>query len=109
MRVALAAVARRLVIQRSQRRRGRRPMAVFIGPVEIAGYYSRLTAALRGIGVDAVFVDLSDHRFRYESQHPTSRWVRAALWAERGSRAAGGAWTARATRRAWVQHELVEP
>jgi hypothetical protein len=61
---------------------------VFIGPVEIAGYYSRLAAALRGIGVDAVAVDLSDHRFNYGQKHPTSVWVRAAVWAARGSRAA---------------------
>lgn len=66
------------------------PMRVFVGPVEIAGYYSQLAAALRGIGVDAVFVDLSDHRFRYESVTHSSVWVRAAIWAERRARAARG-------------------
>jgi len=65
-------------------------MRVFVGPVEIAGYYGGLAAALRGIGIDAVSVDLSDHRFGYARAHPTSVWIRAALWAERGSRAARG-------------------
>jgi glycosyltransferase involved in cell wall biosynthesis len=38
---------------------------VFVGPIEIAGYYSGLAEALRQAGLDAVSVDLSDHLFRY--------------------------------------------
>jgi glycosyltransferase involved in cell wall biosynthesis len=58
-------------------------MRVFVGPVEIAGYYGRLAEALRGIGVDAVAVDLGEHRFGYAREKPASIWVRAAVWAER--------------------------
>lgn len=65
-------------------------MRVFVGPVEIAGYYGQLAAALRQIGIDAVAVDLSDHRFRYGRVEAPSTWIAAALWAERGSRAARG-------------------
>lgn len=76
-------------------------MRVFVGPVEIAGYYGGLAAAMRGIGVDAVAVDLSEHRFGYARANPASIWIRAALWAERGSRAArGGHWVPKVAWRA---------
>ena len=65
-------------------------MRVFVGPVEIAGYYGQLAAALRQIGVDAVSVDLSDHPFRYGRAERTSMWIAAATWAERRSKAARG-------------------
>ena len=65
-------------------------MRVFVGPVDIAGYYGRLAAALRLIGVDAVSVDLGEHRFRYRAERPESIWIAAALWAERRSRASRG-------------------
>ena len=58
-------------------------MRVFIGPVEIAGYYSQLAEALRGIGVDAVAVDLSANRFGYDRTRRLNVWVRAARWAAR--------------------------
>lgn len=62
-------------------------MRVFVGPFEIAGYYGRLAAALRQIGVDAVAVDLGEHRFRYGREKTTSVWIAAAVWAERRFRA----------------------
>ena len=60
-----------------------RPLRVFVGPVEISGYYGELAAALRGIGVDAVAVDLGEHRFSYGRDQPASIWIRAAVWTER--------------------------
>lgn len=45
-------------------RKGRAPR-VFLGPVEIAGYYTALGLGLRGIGIAATAVDLTDHPFRY--------------------------------------------
>lgn len=56
----------------------RRPPRVFLGPIEIAGYYTRLAANLRAIGVDAVAVDLSGHPFAYERGTGRSVWVRLA-------------------------------
>ena len=61
-------------------------MRVFIGPVEIAGYYSQLAEALRGIGVDAVAIDLSANRFGYDRTRRLNAWVRAARWAADGFR-----------------------
>jgi glycosyltransferase involved in cell wall biosynthesis len=46
---------------------------VFVGPVEIAGYYSGLAEALRGTGLDVVLVDLARHPFRY-APPSRSRW-----------------------------------
>jgi hypothetical protein len=45
--------------------RARRPRRVFLGPVEVAGYYRNLKAGLAELGVDATVVDLTDHPFRY--------------------------------------------
>lgn len=68
---------------------GRLPR-VFIGPVEIAGHYSGLAAALRGIGVDAIAVDLSGHPFHYAHQSSGGRWPQLASWAaERFRRSRG--------------------
>lgn len=44
----------------------RRPR-VFLGPIEVAGYYRALEAGLLALGVPALAVDLSDHPFRYGS------------------------------------------
>ena len=63
---------------------------MFVGPVEIAGYYGRLGAALRQIGVDAVSVDLGEHRFRYGQAQPEGFWITAAVRAERGWTASRG-------------------
>ena len=52
---------------------------VFVGPIEIAGYYSGLAAALREAGVDAVSVDLSRHPFRYADGGRVALPVRAVL------------------------------
>ena len=49
---------------------GRRPR-IFLGPIEIAGYYAGLEAGLRELGVDVVGVDLAANPFRYGA--PESR------------------------------------
>ena len=62
---------------------------VFVGPVEIAGYYSGLAAALRDLGVDAVAVDLSRHPFRYGEAEDHALPVRVACaMRDRGQREA---------------------
>ena len=40
-------------------------MRVFIGLVEVAGYFGRLKRGFEDLGVDVTFVDLSGHPFRY--------------------------------------------
>jgi len=56
----------------------RRPPRIFVGPIEIAGYYTRLAASLRDLGVDAIAVDLSGHPFSYERGPKESVWIRLA-------------------------------
>jgi hypothetical protein len=52
---------------------------VFVGPVEIAGYYSGLAGALRDLGLDALSFDLSRHRYRYGDDPEAPLPVRAAF------------------------------
>ena len=68
----------------------RRPPRVFIGPVEIAGHYSRLASALRELGVDAVAVDLSGHPFAYDEREHKAPVVRLAVAIASRSRRPGG-------------------
>jgi hypothetical protein len=56
---------------------------VFIGPVEIAGYYTRLASALRSAGVDAVAIDLTGNAYRYDPAPPRQAVVRLATWTTR--------------------------
>ena len=63
---------------------------IFIGPVEIAGQYSGLALALRGIGVDAVAVDLSGHPFLYEEPAHEAAVIRLAVAVASRSRRPGG-------------------
>jgi hypothetical protein len=46
----------------------RRRPRIFLGPVEIAGYYAGLEAALRDLGFDALAVDLQRHPFAYRAE-----------------------------------------
>ena len=64
---------------------------VFLGLVEIAGYYKALELGLRGIGIEATAVDLTEHRFRYglASTRPPLV-VRLAIRARRRLAAPGG-------------------
>lgn len=60
-----------------------RPKRIFLGTVEIAGFYTYLAAALRGVGADCTFVELQPHPFHYpgEQRAPLPacvRWVRRA-------------------------------
>ena len=46
---------------------------VFIGPVEIAGYYANLTRGFREIGVLCDFITFSPHPFGYEGESSTPK------------------------------------
>ncbi len=43
----------------------RTDLRVFVGPHEIAGYYSNLTSGLMSLGVDVDFITYQSHRFGY--------------------------------------------
>lgn len=59
---------------------------VLVGPLEISGYYGRLTRGLQAAGVKADFVTFSQHPFGYEGPelksallnaiHASHRWIR---------------------------------
>jgi hypothetical protein len=49
-----------------------RPLRVFIGFVEVAGYFSRLKSGLEQLGCEVTFVDLSGHPFQYSSHAKAS-------------------------------------
>jgi hypothetical protein len=55
----------RTLFNRDDPGRGKRGMRVFLGPVEIAGYYSGIERGLRSVGIDAVAIDLNGHPFKY--------------------------------------------
>lgn len=40
-------------------------MKIFIGLVEIAGYYANLKKGFEQLGIECTFVDLNNHKFRY--------------------------------------------
>jgi hypothetical protein len=61
---------------------------VFMGLIEVAGYYTRLASGLRSAGVEATFVDLSFHQFAYSSANPW--WLVRAM---RAARAHANGWT----------------
>ncbi|MEZ0240911.1 MAG: glycosyltransferase [Chloroflexota bacterium] len=67
-----------------------RPGRVFLGPLEIAGHYANLEAALRKHGVDALAVDLFSHPFGYRQRAADPVPVRLARWARTGRREATG-------------------
>jgi glycosyltransferase involved in cell wall biosynthesis len=46
----------------------RRRPRIFLGPVEIAGYYAGLEAGLRDLGFEALAVDLQGHPFAYRAE-----------------------------------------
>lgn len=46
----------------------KRQPRIFLGPIEIAGYYTALETGLRDLGLDAWAIDLEPHPFRYRSQ-----------------------------------------
>lgn len=48
-------------------RSGRGPR-IFLGPVEIAGYYTGLDAGLRDLGLDSWSIDLEPHPFQYRTE-----------------------------------------
>ncbi|MBX3423874.1 MAG: glycosyltransferase [Pirellulaceae bacterium] len=49
---------------------------VFIGPVEVAGYYHHLYAGLQSLGVNCDLVEYRPHRFRYGTKIKTPMFVR---------------------------------
>ncbi len=72
-------------------RPARRPVrGVFLGPVEIAGYFARLRIGFESLGVRTVYVDLSDHPFAYAESPPPPLEVRMATRASRRLEHGGG-------------------
>ena len=67
----------------------RMPGRVFVGPVEIAGHYGRLASGLKGLGVEAVAVDLSGHPFRYDEARHDVMVIRLAVAVANRSRRPG--------------------
>jgi hypothetical protein len=55
-------------------------MRVFIGMMEIAGYYSNLKKGLRELGIDTVFVDLEAHPFQYMGHDVPNPLVRLTTY-----------------------------
>lgn len=63
----------------------RRVHGVFLGPIEIAGYFARLRIGLEAVGVRSMYVDLAEHPFLYVESPPANRITRLArLSARRG-------------------------
>ena len=60
----------------------RRPR-VFIGPVEIAGYYGNLTRGLRDLGYDCDFFTYSSHAFGYGGESRPPVLLKIAKWFNR--------------------------
>lgn len=62
---------------------------IFLGTVEIAGYYQNLASGLRELGVNALFVPLSQHAFGYgtdANREPAFiRWTRGAVCRRAGA------------------------
>jgi hypothetical protein len=56
---------------------------ICLAPTEISGYYGRLTAALRDLGVDAVHVNLTAHPFAYPEAATPPFIVRLTSWCRR--------------------------
>ncbi len=67
-------------------------MRVFVGPTEVAGYYSALVPGLRAVGIEVVFADFSRDRRGYANrgaQHPLARAALALLARQEAATSAG--------------------
>lgn len=63
-------------------------MRVFLGVLEIAGYYRSLKEGLQELGVPVTFIALDDHRFQYGGDDVPNRlvgWLKGALRRKRQS------------------------
>lgn len=60
-----------------------RVRGVFLGPVEIAGYFARLRLGFESLGVRTLYVDLSDHAFAYAESPAAPFEVRLTIAANR--------------------------
>lgn len=58
-------------------------MKVFIGLTEVSGYYRNLRRGLAELGVDAVVVDLNNHRFEYAAGERPNVLIRGGRLARR--------------------------
>jgi glycosyltransferase involved in cell wall biosynthesis len=67
----------------------RRSPRIFLGLVEVAGYYAALERGFRGIGVAATAVDITDHPFRYNDPRKLPAVARLVAFARRRSGHAG--------------------
>ena len=57
---------------------------VFLGPMEVAGYFARLSVGLRSIGITTLYADLESHPFSYPEAVPAGGLVRVARRAGAG-------------------------
>lgn len=48
---------------------------VFLGVIEVAGYYAHLQHGLEAIGVETFFLDVSGHSFQYENRLPKTVFI----------------------------------
>lgn len=66
-------------------------MRVFLGLVEVCGYYANLRHGLAELGVASTFVALEEHPFAYGNQtvNRAVRWAQASARRRRASRSAG--------------------
>lgn len=65
-------------------RPAQRPVrGVFLGPVEIAGYFARLRLGFESLGIPTLYVDLSDHAFAYAESPAAPFEVRMTIAANR--------------------------
>lgn len=56
---------------------------IFLGLLEIAGYYTNLKAAFKDCGVECTFIDISDHSYKYGGNDTPSVLVSWKTWANK--------------------------
>lgn len=66
-----------------------RPLRVFVGPGETAGYYSALHFGLTSIGISADLFFYFAHPYGYSPLPPTTRLRRSIQWCAQKTRASG--------------------
>lgn len=62
-------------------------MRVFVGPHEIAGYYTNLTAGLKTLGINVDYITYNRHRFGYTGEGQQPLLLKAAKWFNKFRRA----------------------
>lgn len=59
---------------------------IFLGLLEIAGYYTNLKTAFQACGVECTFIDISDHSFKYGGSDTPNIIVSGKIWANKRAR-----------------------